>query len=123
MIEESIQFLARELNVYLKNVFKMTEDAVVVSSVTDFSGHIPVKNQNKIVITLINIKEETSLRNTPSFKIIDKTSVSVNPALYINLFILFSANFSEYNESLKFISSTIAYFQGNSVFTKERYPK
>jgi len=123
MINEALTFLEGELNTYLKASFKINEDAVVVSSIAEFGGSAPLKNQNKIVLTLINIKQETLLRNNPSFKVIDKTSVQVNPALYINLFVLFSANFADYQESLKFISATISFFQGNYVFTKEKFNK
>lgn len=123
MINEALSFLAAELNTHLKQIFKWPEDAVVVSSVTDFNGHIPTQNQNKIVVTLINIKEETAIRNNPSYRIIDNSSVQINPALYVNLFILFSANFSSYNEGLKFISASIGYFQSNSVFTKDTFAK
>lgn len=123
MINEALSFLTNELDSYLKVKFRLTEDAVVLSPVTDFSGTIPVQNQNKLVITLINIKEETVLRNTASFKTIKDTSVHLNPPLYLNLFILLSANFSTYQEGLKFISAGISYFQGNSVFNGSAFPE
>jgi len=116
MINDAIVFLAGELNTYLKSAFSVTEDKVVISSIINIDGTIPVKNLDKIVITLINIEPETTLRNTPAFKVLKDTSVQMNPALYVNLFILFSSNFSDYQEALKFISGTISFFQGTNVF-------
>lgn len=121
MINEALSFLTFHLNTYLKDYFSLTEDAVVLSPVTDFTGHIPIQNQNKIVLTLINIKEETAIRNTPGYRIVGQSSVKINPSLHLNLFVLLSANFSTYQEGLKFISAGISFFQGNTVFKKSDF--
>ena len=43
------------------------------------------------------------------------------PELKINLYVLFAANFKQYEEALKYISYVLMYFQSHSVFTPEQY--
>lgn len=47
----------------------------------------------------------------------EQTLIKVNPALRFNLYLLFSAAFDDYEESLKFLNATIAFFQANSLLT------
>ncbi|MBC8082581.1 MAG: DUF4255 domain-containing protein, partial [Hymenobacter sp.] len=45
-----------------------------------------------------------------------------NPALTLNLRVLFAANFGDYAESLKLLGSTLAFFQGRALFTPQNAP-
>jgi hypothetical protein len=125
MINEALVFVAAELNSFLKSTFSVAEDKVTIASIVNIDGSVPVKNLDKIVITLINIEHETSIRNMPSIKVnqASKTSVHINPPLHINLSLLFSASFTDYQEALKFISGTISFFQGRYLFDKQSSPK
>ena len=60
MINEALQFIVQALNQALKNNFHADEDLVVMNNVIQTDGTIPLINQNKIVLSLINIEKETN---------------------------------------------------------------
>jgi len=79
-------------------------------------------------MTLVNIEEESTMKNRPFFKETPQGNMAkVNPEVMVNLYVLFTANFSDdefgYRESLKFISRIISFFQGNRVFTPKLFPE
>jgi len=111
MINESLNIIAAQLNEHLKNTFKTSEDKVIVSNLVNSDGTIPSTNENKIVVTLVNIKQEALFTNIG----INKNS-SGSSSLNTNLYIMFAANFLSYSESLKFIYATSVFLQENNSF-------
>lgn len=67
--------------------------------------------EDRIVLTLINVEEENTLRNNYPMQQIGSSVVSQSPTLFLNLYLLFSANFTQYTEALKRIGLVIQYFQ------------
>ena len=122
MINEALQFVEKELNNYFKATFQITEDKTIVSNLVNADGSVPISTNYKLVISLVSIEQETSIANL-GFTQKTGTGYQVsNQPLNINLYVLFAANFNNYNESLKFISSTINFFQANYVFLRKDYP-
>jgi hypothetical protein len=76
-----------------------------------------VKDENRVIVSLILIQEE----KVGAYK----SSVSISPGgvkpIYLNLYILFAASFNEKLnvDALKFISAVIAFFQNKPVFTQQ----
>lgn len=114
MLEKALQFTRDVLDRYLRNKFGLSDSAVVINNVINPNGEVPQKNQNKIVISLLNIEQETNKQfygrnqrqRSGSF-------ADVNPMERYNLDVLFSSNFSDYGETLKFLNATIEFFQAN----------
>ncbi|MEN2280575.1 DUF4255 domain-containing protein [Algoriphagus sp. SE2] len=82
---------------------------------------------DKVVVSVINIQEESSLRNNPANKqIYDNMGlprgVSRNPGIFLNVFLLIGANKDQYNIGLQRISQVISFFQANSIFTETDIP-
>ncbi|WP_296702037.1 DUF4255 domain-containing protein [Algoriphagus sp.] len=82
---------------------------------------------DRVVVSVINIQEESSLRNNPANKQIYDTvglprGVSRNPGIYLNVFVLIGANKEQYNIGLQRISQVISFFQANSIFTETHIP-
>src|SRR5262249_34376074 len=103
--------------------FDLTEDKVIVSSIVNPSGTTPIQNADKLVICLANIEQETIIANL-GFTPKAGNSFQLKPQpLNISLYVLFAANFTNYSESLKFVSAAISFFQANYVFMKEDYPQ
>ncbi|QHS56442.1 DUF4255 domain-containing protein [Mucilaginibacter sp. 14171R-50] len=118
MINEALQFIVQALNQALKNNFLSDEDLVVMNNVIQADGTIPLINQNKVVLSLINIEKETNKPfNTYKRPLEDNNYAAGSPSEYYNLDILFSSNFDDYSESLKMLSAVIAYFQGHTSLT------
>jgi hypothetical protein len=100
MIQNVIPIIGSQLNEYLKNSFGEIEDRVVITSAANSSGPSSIEIDNKIMITLINVEEEKLIRNTGYNQF-----GGTNPSIYINLYVLFAANFPEnnYREGLRFL--------------------
>jgi hypothetical protein len=122
MINESLEFISVELNNYFKSTFQVTEDKAIVSNMINPDGSVPIHINDKLVICLVNIEQETSIANLGFTHNTGQDFQVRNQPLNINLYVLFAANFNNYSESLKFISSTISFFQGTYVFLRKNYP-
>jgi hypothetical protein len=126
MIDAAVTHIARELNQYLKRTFDLTEDVVVVSNILEQDGTVATHVNNKIVVSLVNISRDTvpfrqkALANTGA----DRLVVSSQP-IFLNIHLMFAAYFSgnNYQQGLRFLSNTIAFFQGQPVFDHHSSPE
>ena len=120
MIYEALQIISEQLNLYLSsegliNLVKLENIALLQPSADNSE-----KVDGKVVLTLINLDEEKTLKNLPNYKVINKQSTEYkNPPIHLNLYLLISANCNTYVNSLRSISKTIEFFQGKSIFTSE----
>ncbi|MCX2494516.1 DUF4255 domain-containing protein [Pedobacter sp. PF22-3] len=118
MINEALQFTCDTLDQFLKNRFGLDEPKVIKNTLIDSNGSIPVVNQNKIVISLINVEKETTKPfNVRNHQLNNGSYANVNPAERFNLDVLISANFDDYSETLKFLNAVILFFQVNAVLS------
>jgi Pvc16 N-terminal domain len=67
--------------------------------------------ENNIVLTLVNIEEENTLKNNYPIRKEDTAFITQRPTLYLNLYLLFTANFAVYEESLKHLGYVLQFFQ------------
>ena len=115
MIYQSLHFTNKLLGQFLNNRFRLDEDKIVLNYLVDPNGSIPKLNQNKVVLSLINIEKETNqpfyIRNQ---KLESGNYSSFNPVERYNLDLLISCNFDDYDESLKFLDAIIYFFQINN---------
>jgi hypothetical protein len=120
MIYEAIQIISEQLNNYLtsaglSNLVTLQNVAMLETSEDNAS-----KLNGKVILTLISLEEESTLRNLPHYKVIDKETTEYrNPPVNMNIYLLVSANCNTYTNSLRAISKTIEFFQGKKVFTSE----
>lgn len=124
MINAVMSVLVNELGQYLKNRYSLTEDPVMSANLTALDGSVAVGGENKIVLTLVNIENETVIPKS----ILQSDGggnriLSSPPPVYLNLNVLLSAYFqnTNYLESLKFLSASIMFFQRNQVMTKDKF--
>ena len=120
-IQTTLELIRRKLNESLHTPDPRYEDWVILSSIVGNEGHPYEQAKNKVVMFVANIQHETGTRNVNQVK---DHSAHVAPPLYIDLFVLFFANFSErdYTQGLMMISQTISFFQQNPWFTHENLP-
>ena len=115
MINQSLQFTNKLLGQFLKNRFGLDEEKIVLNYLVDVNGSFPKMNQNKVVLSLINVEKET---NQPFYvknrQLESGNYSSFNPVERYNLDILISSNFDDYTESLKFLDAIIYFFQINN---------
>ncbi len=117
MIYETLQILKEQLDNYLIDAglgkIVTLNNVAMLESGSDGASDL----EGKVIISLINIDEESSLKNVPAVKIVNNKAEYSNPPVNINLFIMISAYCDSYENSLLSISKTIELFQGKRVFT------
>ena len=112
MIHNVVASIGYRLNEYIKNSLSLSEEAVIISSLVDLKGNVNPEIENKITIFLINIEEERTAKNGHF-----QSSPGMNPPSTMNLYLMFSAYFPNFNymESLRYISLVIEFFQSNNI--------
>ncbi|MEP0264353.1 DUF4255 domain-containing protein [Dokdonia sp.] len=112
MIQEAFQYTRNVFNQFIKNKFGVDEDAVVINTIVDQSGAIPVGNQNKIIMSLIHIEQETVKPfYTKNQKVSNGNYVASPQTERYNIYVLVTSYFDDYNETLKFLNASIQFFQ------------
>jgi hypothetical protein len=115
MIFEVLQVIKEEVNGYFEgNPVSLDNIATIDSDTGDGNN-----GASDIILSLLNMQEEVTLKNVPNSYINGTKVTYKNPKIYLNLYILFSANSNTYEESLKSISKIIEFFQAKKVFTQD----
>lgn len=116
MILEAMQQIKNDLQQYIVDVEQSdgTEDIVILDNIAraeDTSGSEAIQDQ-RIVMSLVNLQEETTLKNEPHYRLENGRTVYRNPPTQLNIFILFSALYrARYDLALKSLSRVIEFFQ------------
>jgi hypothetical protein len=122
MILSALSFLTTELNDYFNSVLQLLEPKAIMSAHVNPDGSPVTDILNKVSVTLINLEPEMTVRNLTPDRV-GAGELRLNPAVKLNLRVLFAANFSEYSESLKFLGLILAFFQGHNLFTPHSSPR
>mgnify|MGYP001175569147 CR=1 FL=1 len=115
MIIDVLDLIKQSLQSYVFEVAgrEETEDIVVLNNVvmaTDLGGS-DEGMKKKIIMTLVNIQEESTLKNSTGYRFKNGHAVYQNPPTYLNLFILFSVLDNDYEQALQRLSRVIEFFQ------------
>lgn len=115
MIHEVIPAVVAELNEFLESKLDAEDNKVLIGNLIDGSGNISLREENKIICSLINIERDGSRQFYRPGE---------NPPVLINLYVIFYAYFApnNYLEALKFISGVLAFFQSRSAFEPHDTP-
>ncbi len=124
MIQNVLPVIANELNDYLKSRFNSLEDKVVLSNIMDQAGSLAIEGSNKVVFSLINITEETTLKANANEQLMGGSFAQFAPSVSVNLTVLLSTQFNSrnYTEALRYVSGVLYFFQSKPLFTHENTP-
>lgn len=125
LIRTVLDLIRQKLNESFANADPRREDWVILSNIVEQDGSAAARTKDKIVMVLANIKHETIVSTyTAALKTKTNTYAIVAPPLYIDLFVLFYANFFDenYRQGLAMISRTISFFQQNPWFDANNLP-
>jgi hypothetical protein len=124
MIIHALQVIRQELNSFLNAFGTNASDDVHLGNISQLD--IPEQGEasnlkNKIVISLVGVREEKTLKNVPFSRRNDTTLKTeyFNPPVFLNLYLLISASQNNYVNALIFLSRIISFFQAKNVFTHE----
>lgn len=123
MIYPSLNAIADQLN---SNMYEKwgatingTNEIVQLNNIANINDE---KNDlhNKIILTLLKVEEETSLKNSGIYNKKPSNEIEKHePAVYLNLYLLVAVTKKNYREALQLLSDTITFFQYKKVFTGE----
>lgn len=127
MIGRVLALLKQQLNSHLQastgwTPAESTEDRVVF---IDGEKMDPLSFKLEAVsLLLINVEEENTLRSPdPYSKVLpDGSRRAVQPAVRLNLYVLFVARFKQYEKGLNYLSLIIQFFQNHRVFNHGNAP-
>lgn len=124
-IRGTLEQVSKRLNEFIRNAIPRPEDWVILSNIVEQDGLPYEEAKDKIVMFLANVQRESTISTAnPNVPIAGDRYARVSPPIYIDLFVLFYANFSgkSYAEGLSAIAMTIRFFQQNLWFTHENLP-
>lgn len=125
MISKVLNIIKDEAGKYFSSKINALSDKefIHLASLVDLSGKFSIPT-NSIGLTLLNIEQDKRFsKNIHNVVKMDNKIGYTNPPINLNLDIIFTANFNDYQESLKAISYIISCFQTKSVFTQKNTPE
>jgi hypothetical protein len=129
MILHALNVVMKELDKHLSDAYNSsgTSPQVGLGNIAEGigtdQGKVP---RDMLILTMVNTKEEKSLKNLPNHVRNDTTmTVSYeNPPVFLNFLILITATHSDYRIALLSLSRAISFFQHKNVLTQDNvYPE
>ncbi|MFN3848729.1 MAG: DUF4255 domain-containing protein [Spirosomataceae bacterium] len=124
MILHALTVIANELNNFLNTIdgTNHNDDEVKLGNIALLESPTGTSNntiRDKVIISLVNLREEKTLKNLPFSRANDTTlrTEYFNPPVNANLFLLFSSTANDYAKALKYLSRIVRFFQSNNIFT------
>jgi hypothetical protein len=131
MIGLALKLLRDELSDY---VFRnkrpgdsIAKDDIILHNIAMLESDTSGDLNNKIIITLVNTEEESTLKNRSNAVKVTNGIKYVEPAVFLNLYILITATLGEdlqdaYEFALNRLSIVIQFFQAKKSFTVKNSP-
>jgi hypothetical protein len=115
MISKALTLILTQINQYIQPL--AGADEVVLGNIA--LNELPDQNdiRDKVVISLVNIEEESTLKNGKNYVKFPGNVQYHNRPVFLNLYLLFSAHYpNSYDTSLSRLSSVIRFFQHRNSF-------
>ncbi|MCD2449911.1 DUF4255 domain-containing protein [Methylicorpusculum oleiharenae] len=122
MISHALTIVLNELNRHLTDNYGADAmNAGRLGNLAEGFGSGGINPRDVLYLSLVNIKEEKSLKNLPHYTRNDVTlrALYENPPTFLNFQILVVASHSNYTNALLMLSRAIRFFQAQNVFTQD----
>jgi hypothetical protein len=121
MLDTVLKFFADEINAYLQAQSGVLGNPVKPSAIVGEDGKYAIEDDH-VAVTIINLEEEAAAREQlPQTRYQDGQNVVLEPALNLNLYLMFAAHFTHYDQAVKYLSHILTFFQARRVFTREKH--
>jgi hypothetical protein len=123
MIWEALNTIVDLINEYISP--GATDDPLVlanISRVNDGDDFTPGM-ADKLVLSIVNIEEDKVARNPEHFIKENNVIRYKNPAIHLNMTVLFAATHTDYTNALPRLEKVIRFFQIKNVFTPANTPQ
>lgn len=111
MIRQTLEYLIEEL------AFHLGLDIADVS--LDNLKKLQEENAQGLIISLLNVEEESTLKNSPHFIRKNNQLLYKEPPVFLNLNILMAFEFVDYGTSLQRLGETVEFLQNKRWFSAE----
>lgn len=125
MFSHALTIVANELEAHLVNEYGADPGTVVLGNVSEGlvanGGGGPGVQRDKLAFSVVNIREEKTLKNLPN-QVRNDVTLRVtyeNPPVFLNLHILIVATHASYTNALLMLSRAIRFFQFRNVFDQD----
>lgn len=128
MIFDALKLIQIALQSYIRDVEEpvdLNQEIVVLDNISmaEELGGTRSGLDERVVMSLINIQEEATLKNSAHYRIENGRTVYHNPPVSLNLFILFSVlHTDQYGTALKRLARVIEFFQWKKEFSFTTVP-
>jgi hypothetical protein len=123
MIDKALLLIQSELNNYLSSHDLSSSTEVTVDNIAMLETSSGDNLTGKIVISVVNVEEESTLKNQRSRLRNPPTgTIYLNPPVYLNLYVLFTSNYAgatQYIAGLQRISYVIQFLQSKNSFSSQ----
>ncbi|TVR38446.1 MAG: DUF4255 domain-containing protein [Bacteroidia bacterium] len=123
MLYPVLNFLAEQMNLYIDQVKSDADTIASPVAVLDNIARLSeddLESKNNILLSLVNISEETTMKNDPGHVIMNNDLVKYdNPPVNLNLSLLVTSCMTNYDHALIYLSHVITFFQGKHIFTRQ----
>jgi hypothetical protein len=124
MIEKTLSFIEHELNGYLGARFPSPQPHAVVASLASSDGTSAANIESRLVISLVNIERETAAAGAGMTARSGGGYAQHQPPLYLNVYVLLSASFSNnYKQALQFLDTALGFLQARPNFDARSSPQ
>ncbi len=106
MIYETLEIIKDQLSQFLNQMLGIS-NLVVLENVSKLEDTNNTTMNDKVVLSLLNINEEITLKNQPLKKQLHENIEFLNAPLNVNLFVLFAANRSGFFNPSNFLQIQI----------------
>lgn len=117
MIYETLQILKEQLEKYFEEVGLNVSLILDNVALWESGSKDADKLDGKVILTLLNIEEEVTMKNVTATRVVNNKTEYKNPPVNLNIYLLVSANCNSYDYSLRSVSRTLEFFQGKRIFT------
>lgn len=111
MIHDAIEYIRKEV----RDTLVLDDAEVLVGNVATLKEG----NARGVYISVVNVQEETALKNTSHFVRQNNTTRYQQPPVYLNLYMLVAFDFGDYDTSLMRLTQAIELFQAKPLFSTE----
>lgn len=112
MIDDAIEYIRQEV----RHTLGISDTEVIAGNVHALKDDT---SSSGIYVSLVNIEEEASLKNTSQYTRVNGELRYKEPPVFVNLFLLFAFDFSNYGTSVLRLGQTIELFQSKPHFSAE----
>ena len=119
MITHALTIMCNEIRRHLGETYDIGDPAKLVRLANIAEGLAAGGAEREmLVLSVVNIKEDKSLRNIPRVNV-TPGEVHENPPVFLSLTLLVCATHANYTDALLAVSHVLRYFQSQPVFTQD----